>query len=150
MKYIKEFLVENSLEDLRRDLMGLGYERWEVSMEGIATFKRGPNSWMSYNVWCKGVGGSKESALRLTIQALYESVQSGNPVDNVKMEWKGGIGNIKFRDVEVIRLVDIFSTQIEGEVECRFDFSKELESYANCLPEFIGEYYKENGTIYKR
>lgn len=150
MKYIKEFLVESEIEDLRRDLMGLGYERWEVSMEGIATLKRGSNSWMSYEVWCKGVGDSKESALRLAIQALSESVKTGNPVEDVKMEWNGGIGNIKFKGVEVIRLEDIFSTQIEGEVECRFYSTKELESYANCLPEFTGEYYKENGTIYKR
>jgi hypothetical protein len=149
MKYIKEFLIENELEDLRRDLMGLGYERWEVSVNGTITIKKGSNRWMSYEVWSKGVGDTKESAMRYALQAIYKCVQEGEVIEGIRERWDGEISK-ELKDKGVMLIPAVSSKGIEGEVEWEFSPSTELVSYGNALPEFFGEYYKEDGKFYKR
>lgn len=152
MKYIKAFLVESELEDLRRDLMGLGYERWEVSVNGTISIRKEVDRWMSYEVWAKGVGDTKESAMRYALQAIYECVEEGEVIEEVKSEWKGEMVNINFKFSKATQsLKNIFPPdEIGGEVEWEFSTSTELESYGKALPEFNGEFYIVDGKIYKR
>ena len=79
MKKFSEFLLENELEDLRMDLMGLGFTRWEVEMWGKFT----DEDWeMDFSA--KGKGDSKEEAAGFALSAilkmLYEPTEEHSDI----------------------------------------------------------------------
>lgn len=93
MKYIKEFLLENELDDLRMDLMGLGFTRWEVEMWGKFTDK----DWeMDFSA--KGKGDSEEQAAGFALSAILKMLYE-------PPEEHGGISLFTYRKI-VNKMVD--------------------------------------------
>lgn len=67
MKKFNEFLLEGELEDLRMDLIGLGFTRWEVVISGEFNDKEWQTEFNS-----KGKGDTKEEAANFALSALLD------------------------------------------------------------------------------
>lgn len=82
MKKFHEFLKESELDDLRADLVGLGFTRWEVEISGEFV----DDEWV-INFTAEGKGDTKEEAAEFAIsvilQMLYRDYQI-NPPDQKK------------------------------------------------------------------
>jgi hypothetical protein len=73
MKKFHEFLLENEMDDLRMDLMGLGFTRWEVVIWGEFEDEEWQTEFNS-----KGKGDSKEEAAEFALSAILDVLYPTN------------------------------------------------------------------------
>jgi hypothetical protein len=78
MRKFQEFIVESELDDLRRDLMGMGFQKISATIDAYGS-SRISEYIESYNKYYEGsstgYGDTKEEALRHAILALFMGIE---------------------------------------------------------------------------
>jgi hypothetical protein len=110
MKNWKEFLIEGELDDLRRDLIGLGFTRKKVIVKGSFMHTEDEGVW-SCTFESEGVGDGEKEAASYALLALIKLIKKGSRGESVvelrrldslhkKMRDRIIVGNFTIQDLD--------------------------------------------------
>jgi len=148
MKKFAQFILENELDDLRRELGSLGFLRHEVQLEVYAIVEEG-GYFHNCQGWCKGAGDTKEAALEHALWALGKAFPEG------EIRLQGNLLAAAKLDIPSLVLDDlikglplhlaknkIYPSVIDGTITADFREVEYPESFGNALVTSKGKYYK--------
>jgi hypothetical protein len=139
MKKFQEFIVESELDDLRRDLMSLGYVWFTATIEawGISRVSERADRYHTYYEGnSTGYGETKEKALRHAILSFFMAIE--NPDHYNKITSKNIV------DAE-IKETEFQSALKNGRINFSF-LTSDYDLYGTC-PVYFGEDGEDHGLL---
>ena len=148
MKRFREFILENELEDLRRELGSLGFLRHEVQLEVYAIVEEGVY-FHNCQGWCKGAGDTKEAALKHALWALGkvfpkgEISLQGNSLAAAKLDISSQVLEDLTKGLFLnLKKNKIYPSVIDGTITADFREVEAPESFGNALVASTRKHYK--------